>query len=230
MHVTCPSCKFGGTVRDDQIPPEGKEVFCPSCNVKFRIEKNQSIPNDPHQTRNKSVPSHTADSEYLTVSCPVCGFKGKLRRENVAAGQSKRFTCPSCKNPFTFTPPGADPPAHNNALPTDTSTSAPSSCTSCGARIAHTLPICPSCGEVLTGIKICCPSCESTNVGIRDRNHNDGMSQRQTIIFKPASPAVTGQTDIRIPLSCGNCGKTWMIQPALIQTTGAPPMLSQGED
>jgi predicted Zn finger-like uncharacterized protein len=230
MHVTCPSCKFGGIVRDDQIPPDGKEVYCPNCNIKFRIKKNKSFPTASRQTRGKAAPAQTIQSEYLLISCPACGSKGKLRRSTVVIGQSKKFTCPSCKNSFTFTPSDTDPQSKGDAAPTDTSADTPSLCTGCGSKITHSLPICPSCGKILTGIKIYCPSCKSANVGISDKTHDNSKSQWETMIFRPVSLAMAKQADIRIPLSCRDCGKTWMIQPTLIQAIGKPSELSQGED
>ncbi|MBN2224972.1 MAG: zinc-ribbon domain-containing protein [Deltaproteobacteria bacterium] len=230
MHVTCPSCKFGGTVRDNQIPPDGKEVYCPNCNIKFRIRKNQSPPATSQKTQERTTALETIQSEYLPISCPICGFKGKLKRNAAATGQAKRFTCPSCKNPFTVTPSGPNSSLSGDTLPADTTRSAPSACTGCGSRITHSQPICPTCGKILTGIKIYCPSCRSANVGIKDKTHEDGTSQWETMIFRPASLTTAKQTDIHIPLTCRDCGKTWMIQPALIQTTDEPPGLSHEED
>jgi len=230
MQVTCPSCKFGGTVRDDQIPPDGKEVFCPSCNVKFRIKRNQSSSTTAQRITEKTTGPDIVKSEFLPISCPICGFNGKLKRNTAGGGQSKRFTCPSCKNPFTLTLPDIDSPPADGGESTDTTTGTPSLCTGCGSRITHTLPICPSCGKILTGIRIYCPSCKSTNVGIRDKAHNDGGAQGETIIFRPVSPTANRQTAIQIPLSCRDCGNTWMIQTTLIQTTDMSTRLPHGEE
>ncbi len=228
MHVTCPSCKFGGIIRDDQIPPEGREVYCPNCNIRFRIQNKQPTQTVSQETQGKVAAEQTDQSGYLPISCPACGFEGKLRRSAVAAGQSKKFTCPSCKNPFTFARTGTDLPSGDDDVLTDTSTNPPSSCPGCGSTIVHTLPICPSCGKVLTGIRIYCPSCKSTNVGIDNKAHDSGRPQWETIIFRPVSPTAAKQTDIRIPLSCRDCGKTWMIQHALIQATNSSPGPSEG--
>jgi predicted Zn finger-like uncharacterized protein len=225
MHVNCPSCKFGGTVRDDQIPSDGKEVYCPNCNMKFRIKKNPSFQTTSQQTHGKAAVAQTDESEYLPISCPICGFEGKLRRSAAVTSQSKKFTCPSCKNPFTFTQSDTKTPPRDDTVPTDAPTETPSSCPGCGSRITHTLPICPSCGKILTGIRIYCPSCKSTNVGIDDKTHNNGTTEWETVIFRPVSLPVAKQADIHIPLSCRDCGKTWMIQPALIQTIGKPSVL-----
>jgi predicted Zn finger-like uncharacterized protein len=229
MHVTCPSCKFGGTVRDDQIPPDGKEVFCPSCNLKFRIKKNQSVPAADRRADRKAVPSDVAQSEYIPISCPICGFKGKLKRSTVATGQSRRFTCPSCKNPFTLALPDNGAPPTDNDVSDDIAGGAPSSCTGCGSRITHALPICPTCGKILTGVKIYCPSCKSTNVGISDETHNDGRPQGETIIFRPVSPTAAKQNGIHIPLLCRDCGKTWTIQTDRIRTSETSSELSRGD-
>lgn len=219
MHVTCPSCKFGGTVRDDQIPPDGKEVYCPNCNVKFRIRKGQTSPPKPPQNRGEAVTAQAEQPEYLPVSCPVCGFTGKLKRSSIVGGQSKKITCPSCKNPFTFTPPDAAPLSDNEASTTRTDKNTPSSCPGCGSSIRRLLPVCPSCGTVLTGTKIYCPSCKSSNVAISSNSHNNGGSQWETTVFKPVSRAVENFEGIRIPMSCRECGMTWIVQPALADTT-----------
>jgi predicted Zn finger-like uncharacterized protein len=222
MHVTCPSCKFGGTVRDDQIPPEGKEVYCPNCNVKFRIRKDQTPPAKPPQIPQETHATKSEQPEYLPVSCPVCGFTGKLKRSSVVGGKLKKITCPSCKNPFTFTPSDSSPPPDSDPLYGRAHKDTPSSCPSCGSPIQHLLPVCPSCGRVLTGIKIYCPSCKSTNVGIRSDTHNDGGSRWETTIFKPVSLTIENSEDILIPLSCRDCGWTWTIQPALTEATEGP--------
>jgi predicted Zn-ribbon and HTH transcriptional regulator len=81
------------------------------------------------------------------------------------------------------------------------------------------LPVCPSCGTVLTGTKIYCPSCKSSNVAISSNSHNNGGSQWETTVFKPVSRAVENFEGIRIPMSCRECGMTWIVQPALADTT-----------
>jgi predicted Zn finger-like uncharacterized protein len=216
MHVTCPSCKFGGTVRDDQIPPGGKEVYCPNCNTKFRIRKDQSLPSASQKIREKGTVAKADRSEYLTISCPICGFEGKVKRSALVTAQSRKFACPSCKNIFTFSKADADLASREDpasaAVPVETD----SSCPGCGSKISHTLPVCPSCGTVLTGVRIYCPSCKSTNVGINNTTHDNARPTWETMVFRPVS-AAAGQADIRIPLSCRDCGNTWTIQPGLIQ-------------
>jgi len=229
MHVTCPSCKFGGTVRDDQIPPDGKEVYCPNCNTKFRIKKDRPFPANPPQPGGKTSVSQNERNEYLPISCPVCGFRGKLKRSSIDGRQPKKITCPSCKSPFTYTPSDTDPASKTDTTPSGTPAEVPSSCPGCGMPVEQPSPVCPSCGRILTGTKICCPSCKSMNVGISGDTHDDGRSQWETMIFRPVSTAGEPE-NIQIPLSCRDCGRSWKVKPALVQTAGSSPNVSPRED
>ena len=37
MQITCPHCKFSGTIQDELIPEEGSAVSCPKCRKKFFV-------------------------------------------------------------------------------------------------------------------------------------------------------------------------------------------------
>jgi hypothetical protein len=72
---------------------------------------------------------------------------------------------------------------------------------------------------VLTGTKIYCPSCKSANVGISSNSHSNGGSQWETTVFKPVSLTMENSEGILIPDSCRDCGMTWVVRPALADTT-----------
>lgn len=229
MHVTCPSCKFGGTVRDDQIPAGGREVYCPNCNTKFRIKKNPPSPAASRQAREETSAARAGQSEYLSISCPACGFTGKLKRAGLTSGQQKRVVCPSCKQPFTFTPSDPKPLSDEDPLPGDPTADPPLTCPGCGSDLQHPLPVCPSCGRILTGTKIYCPSCKSPNVGISENSRDNGGPQWETVLFRPVSVTGGKPYTIHIPLSCRDCGNAWMIQSALDQTSDEPADLGPQE-
>ncbi len=222
MHVTCPSCKFGGTVRDEQIPPEGKNVYCPNCNIRFRIKRDPSSSAPSRQTQRDTAAGQPQHPDSNTISCPACGFKGKIRGGTLTPGHGKIITCPSCKTPFTLTPPVDDSASRSDAAPSPALAQDPPSCPACGSSMPHALPICPSCGRILMGVKIHCPSCKSTNVGISDGSRGNGGSEWETMVFQPNSLTADKLADIHIPLSCRDCGKTWTIQPTRMTAVDKP--------
>ncbi len=42
MEVVCPSCKFKGNIKDENIPDSGREVTCPHCKTKFFVRKKET--------------------------------------------------------------------------------------------------------------------------------------------------------------------------------------------
>jgi uncharacterized protein YbaR (Trm112 family) len=217
MRVICPSCKYGGTFRDESIPDEGKELYCPNCNVKFHVKKTIStgesnLPAAPGKAHPKDTQSQT-----LPISCPTCGAQGKIRHNAIPPGQTKTITCPACKNSFSLTMSGNQLIAQQNAATQPPSIGKSTPCPSCGHKMPLGMPICPSCGMTARGIKIYCPSCKSTNVGINDGIDGDGKPQWETVVFRPAALSDEKLTDIRIPLVCRDCGNKWTIAPSRIQ-------------
>jgi predicted Zn finger-like uncharacterized protein len=223
MQVTCPSCKFGGTVRDDQIPPEGKDVYCPNCNIRFRIRGGPSSPSVSRPPRSGEGSRQQGLPDSRPISCPACGLTGKIKRVALVPGQTKIITCPACRVSFALTLSDDGSTLKSDATPpARVSRKSPLSCPACNVPVPQALPVCPSCGKVLLGVKITCPSCGSTNVGIDDESRGNGRSEGETLVFRPTSVAANGLADISIPLSCRDCGKTWTVQPARIESTEKP--------
>jgi predicted Zn finger-like uncharacterized protein len=230
MQVTCPSCKFGGTVRDDQIPPEGKDVYCPNCNVRFRIRNSSSSPSVSRPSQRGAGPNQPGLPDSRPISCPACGLTGKIKRVALVPGQTKTITCPACRVSFALTLSDDGTTLKSDATPPPrVLPKRPLSCPTCNVSVPQSLPICPSCGEILMGVKIACPACGSTNVGIDDESRGNGRAEGETLLFRPSSATANGLADISIPLSCRDCGKTWAVQPGRIESTDEPAQSHEKE-
>ena len=221
MQVTCPSCKLGGTIREEQILEEEKEIHCPNCNTKFRVKKNQPAQASLNETVRQVISSPLQERlETLQISCPACGSQGKIRPDAFTSGQRRLIACRACGKTFTFAlPDDIGIPVADTLLP-DSDVGGSTICPSCGSGIARTVPICTACGRRIRGTTIRCPSCESTNVGIGNGSEKNGGDQRETTIFRPLILPTEKLGGIKIPLWCRDCGRSWKIEPALIPTAG----------
>ena len=43
MEVVCPSCKYKGNVKDENIPDSGREVTCPHCKAEFFVRRKEKL-------------------------------------------------------------------------------------------------------------------------------------------------------------------------------------------
>ncbi len=55
MYISCPVCKFKGSISDDLIPEQGKRVRCPRCRAKHIRQETGYIVERPERTGRKSI-------------------------------------------------------------------------------------------------------------------------------------------------------------------------------
>lgn len=101
--ISCPVCKFKGSVSDNLIPEGGKHVNCPRCKAKIFIRKpvvslTGGEPAGPRPagvrfvTDRNMVPSDAADpdAKAMRTRCESCG-------ESITVPENKKMlVCPGC--------------------------------------------------------------------------------------------------------------------------------------
>lgn len=74
MILTCPSCGTQYVVKDDAIPPEGRQVRCAACKHSWHQNPEDSIaeslPNEPPATKSPNNAEGTAPAELAEDSAP----------------------------------------------------------------------------------------------------------------------------------------------------------------
>jgi hypothetical protein len=162
----------------------------------------------------------------MTITCPACGCRGKIRFASPVPGQKKTVVCPACGKTFTFTLPDETGTPRTTAAPRPGAGAGPGVCPSCGSAIPRTVPSCPACGQRIRGITIHCPSCKSTNVTINEGDLKNGEHHGETTLFVPFVLPPETVVRIKIPLRCLDCGKSWRVEPTVApkggKTVGSP--------
>jgi hypothetical protein len=103
MNISCPVCKFKGSISDHLIPEEGKHVHCPQCKAKMFIKKpvvslteGKSGEKKPSGMEpagdHKAIPDDTVgpDIKVLRARCESCGG-------DITVPENKKvMLCPTC--------------------------------------------------------------------------------------------------------------------------------------
>lgn len=71
MRVQCPKCDFSGNIRDELIPPEGKQVNCPKCKTRFFV-KREEAPEAP--LKNHLPVQKKSPGKQINIFVAIAGF------------------------------------------------------------------------------------------------------------------------------------------------------------
>ncbi len=103
MDISCPVCKFKGTISDDLIPEQGKRVSCPKCRAKIFIKKPVvSLRSEKHGVKESpAIELVTYDKAILddVAGPPVKVFRARCAScgGDIKVPENKKvMLCPTC--------------------------------------------------------------------------------------------------------------------------------------